>query len=175
MDADLLKADPIDEGYELEPFTDQSRVTQEDVLELWRREDVIPETEAKKRVHEVHLVALHESDGLVGLSSAYLRRNDQLGLDLWYYRAYVSTAHRMSNVAVNLAVTGRDLLQERFVSGQDVRGQGIIYVVENEGLKRHFNDALWLPTGVTFIGVNAKDDHVRVRYFPGALAAEAPR
>jgi hypothetical protein len=126
-------------------------------------------------VGEVHLVALHETDGLVGLSSAYLRRNQQLQLDLWYYRAYVAPAHRRSNVAVNLAVSGRDLLQERFVSGRDVRGRGIVYVVENEGLKRAFDQALWIPTGVTFIGVNAEDDHVRVRYFPGALAAEPPQ
>ena len=106
--------------------------------------------------------------------SAYLRRNEQLHLDLWHYRAFVSSAHRMTNVAVNLAVSGRDLPQERFVSGQDVRGQGIVYVVENEGLKC-INQALWIPAGVTFIGVNAKDDHIRVRYFPGALAPEPPR
>ena len=174
MAAELLTADPLDEGYRIEALAEQSEVTEADILELWRREDVVPEAEARKRVHEVHLVALHEDDGLVGLSSAYLRRNEQLQLDLWYYRAYVSGAHRRSNVAVNLAVTGRDHLQERYTSGQDVRGQGIAYAVENEGLK-HVNQALWLPTGLTFIGVDAKDDHIRVRYFPGALAAEPPR
>jgi len=175
MDADLFKADQLHEGYRIEPFAEQSEVGRDDILELWRREEVIPEAEAEKRVHEVHLVGLHEDDGLVGISSAYLRRNEQLDLDLWYYRAYVSSAHRMSNVAVNLAVTGRELLQERFVSGQDVRGQGVVYVVENEGLKRHFDQALWIPAGVTFIGVNANDDHIRVWYFPGALAPEPPR
>ena len=174
MNADPLTADPLDEGYRIEPMTEQSEVTEADILDLWRRENVIPEAEARKRVHEVHLVGLHEEDGLVGLSSAYLRRNDQLNLDLWYYRAYVSSAHRRSNVAVNLAVSGRDHLQERYVSGQDVRGQGIAYAVEHDGLKQ-VNQALWLPTGLTFIGVNAKDDHIRVRYFPGALAAEPPR
>lgn len=81
----------------------------------------------------------------------------------------------MGNVAVNLAVTGRALLEERYVSGRDLRGQGIVYVVENDGLKRYFDQALWLPTGLSFIGVNVKDDHIRVRYFPGALAAEPPR
>ncbi len=28
--------------------------------------------------------------------------------------------------------------------------------------------ALWLPADFTFIGENAKGDHVRVHYFPGA-------
>ena len=95
-------------------------------------------------------MALYSEDGVVGLSSAYLRRNAQLQLDLWDYRAFVGGAHRKSNVAVNLAVTGRDVLQQQFVSREDVRGQGI----------------------VTFVGVNPRCDHVRVRYFPGALAPE---
>src|SRR5918997_4062921 len=169
MASDPFAADPLDEGYRIVPFAEQEDATQEDILELWRRENVIPDAVARARAHEVHLLALHEADGLVGLSSAYIRRSRQLHLDLWYYRAFVPAAHRKSNVAVNLAVTGRDLLQERFVTGRDVRGQGIVYVVENEGLKRSFDQALWLPTGFTFIGVNSKDDHVRVRYFPGAL------
>jgi hypothetical protein len=37
-------------------------------------------------------------------------------------------------------------------------------------LKRHFDDALWLPTDFTFIGENQRGDYVRVHYFPGALA-----
>ena len=175
MTDDLFTADPLDEGYRIEPFADQADVSEDDVLELWRREEVIPADEARKRVHEVHLIALHSDDGLVGLSSAYLRRSQQLHLDLWYYRAYVSAAHRRSNVAVNLAVSGRDHLQERFLSGHDVRGQGIVYVVENEGLKRHFDQALWIPAGVTFVGVTAQEDHIRVRDFPGALAPDPPR
>jgi hypothetical protein len=43
-----------------------------------------------------------------------------------------------------------------------------IYEVENEGLKRHFDDAL--PTDFTFLGENQRGDHVRVHYLPGALA-----
>ena len=37
-------------------------------------------------------------------------------------------------------------------------------------VKRHFDDALWLPTDFTSIGENQRGDHVRVHYFPGALA-----
>jgi hypothetical protein len=175
MAADPYAADELEAAYRIERFAEQDEVSESDVLELWRKENVIPDELAQKRVHEVHLVALHEEDGLIGLSSTYLRRNPQLQLDLWYYRAYVSGAHRKSAVAVNLAVTGRNVLQERFAAGEDVRGQGIVYEVENEGLKTFFNEALWLPTGFTFVGENVKGDHVRVRYFPGALAPEPPQ
>ena len=174
MKPDPFAAEDLEAGYRIEEFAKQSDVSARDIFELWSRERVIAGEEAERRINEVHLVATHEQDGLVGVSSAYLRRNRQLGLELWYYRAFVSTAHRMSNVAVNLACTGRDLLSEAFVTGRDTRGQGVLYEVENEGLKRHFDEALWRPAGVTFIGENSRGDHVRVRYFPGALAPEPP-
>ena len=120
------------------------------------------------------LVAIDEVDGVVGVSSAYPQRNPQLRMDLWYYRAFVASGHRNISLAVLLALRGRDHLQERFLSGRDTRGAGIIYEVENEGLKRDADQALWLPTLVTFIGENERGDHVRVRYFPGALAPEPP-
>lgn len=50
MDADLLTADTLDEGYRIEPFAEQTEVTEADILELWRRENVLPATEAEKPV-----------------------------------------------------------------------------------------------------------------------------
>lgn len=50
----------------------------------------------------------------------------------------------------------------------------MIFEVENEGLKEYFNGALWLPLEFTFVGENERGDHVRVRYFPGALAPAPP-
>ena len=165
----------LDQGYRIDLFADQDGVTEQDVLDLWASEGVVPEAAARKRIHEVLLVATHQSDVLVGVSSAYLQLNPQLRMDLWYYRAFVAAAHRQSNVAVNLALIGRDHLERQYVSGEDRRGAGIVYEVENEGLKRHFNDALWLPTDFIFIGESRHGAHVRVRYFPGALAPEPVR
>lgn len=171
----MAELDPeLDAGYRIGLLADEGAVSEADVIELWRREGVVAGGEAERRVSEVLLVGLHERDGLIGVSSAYLQRNRQLGMDLWYYRAFVASAHRGSNVAVRLALDGRDLLQERWVSGDDTRGAGLIYEVENEALKRYFNAALWFPTLLTFIGENERGDHVRVRYFPGAVAPEPP-
>ncbi len=162
----------LDEGYRIELFAEQDGVSAEDVLALWDRELPLAEEERGRRIHEVLLVATTDGGELVGVSSAYLQQNEQLAMDLWYYRAFVASGHRQSNVAVNLALIGRDHLEQRFVSGADPRAGGMVYEVENEGLKRHFDDALWLPTDFTFIGENERGDHVRVRYFPGALAPE---
>ncbi len=161
-------------GYRITPFAQTEEIGTQDVLELWAREGAVPGPEAQRRVGEVLLVGLDERGELVGLSSAYLQHNAQLGMDLWYYRAFVAAAHRKGNLAVQLALKGRDHLQRLWVEGTDRRGAGLVYEVENEGLKRYFNDAVWFPTDVIFIGENQRGDHVRVRFHPGAVAPPPP-
>jgi hypothetical protein len=162
----------LEDRYRIVPISEAEGVTTGDVIAFWEREGAVAGEEANRRVHEVHLVAVDRDQGVAGISSAYLQRNPQLGMDLWYYRAYVGREHRMSSLAVLLAVWGRDHLEQRFTGGEDTRGAGIAYEVENDGLKRYFNQALWMPTAFTFIGVNGRGDHVRVHYFPGAQLPE---
>ncbi len=161
---------PLDDGYRIELFADQEAISAQTVIDLWAREGVVVPEEARRRVPEVLLVAIHEDGELAGVSSVYLQENPQLRLDLWHFRAFVASGHRRSNVAVNLAVRGRDHLQDLFATGRDLRAAGIVYEVESEVLKRSHNEAVWSETDFTFIGENAKGDHVRVHYFPGALA-----
>jgi hypothetical protein len=158
----------LEERYRIVPIDETDEVTLDDVVELWTRERAVPAVEAQRRVGEVQLVAIEREQGLAGLSTAYLQRNPQLRMPLWYYRSYVASAHRMGNLATQLLFANRDLLERRFVSGEDTRGGGIIFELENQGLQRHFNKALWLPSDFTFVGENAQGAHVRVHYFPGA-------
>ena len=124
-------------------------------MELWAREGAVPGAEAQRRVGEVLLVALDERDSLVGLSSAYLQHNEQLGMDLWYYRAFVARRTARATSPCSSPSEGRDHLQARWRrAARTRRGAGLVYEVENEGLKRYFNDAVWFPTDVTFIGEN---------------------
>jgi hypothetical protein len=157
-------------GHRIELFADQDAIDDQALIDLWVSEGVLDAEEAQRRVGEVLLVAVDVAGEPAGVSSAYLQHNHQLGMDLWYYRAFAAARHQRSDIAVSLALIGRDHLSERFTSGEDVRAAGIVYEVENEGLKQYFNAALWLPTDFTFIGENERGDHVRVHYFPGALA-----
>ncbi|MCW2992267.1 MAG: hypothetical protein JWM73_2861 [Solirubrobacterales bacterium] len=159
-----------DSRYRVVLFAEQDAISEQDVIDLWTSEGVLAPEEARRRIGEVLLVGADEHGRPVGVSSAYLQRNEQLGMDLWHYRAFVAAAHRMSDVAVTLAMTGRDHLRERFVRGDDLRAGGIVYEVENDGLKRLFHQARWQPTEFLFIGENERGAHVRVFYFPGALA-----
>lgn len=158
------------DGYRVEPLWAVEGVSAQDVVDLWLREGVVDPQEARRRIGEVLLVGTSPEGELVGVSSAYLEMNAQLRMPLWYYRAFTADSHRRSNVAVTLALRGRDLLKQRFTSGEDTRGAGIIYEVENEALKRYFNPAHWWPTDFLFIGENQGGDHVRVHWFPGAKA-----
>jgi hypothetical protein len=162
----------LGDRYRILPFDQADAVAAEDVIAFWEREGAVGGEEANRRVHEVHLIVTERDQEVVGVSSAYLQRNPQLRMDLWYYRAYVGREHRMSDLAGLLAIQGRDLLKGRFSRGEDTRAAGIVYEVENDGLKRYFNLALWLPTEFTFIGENQRGDHVRVHYFPGAQVPE---
>jgi hypothetical protein len=158
---------PVGDSYDVLPFA-ESEVTPDDVLALWERETAIPPEEARKRVHEVQLVAVNRKGGLAGISTAYLQRNSRLRLDLWHYRTYVAIAERHQNLMGRLALAVRDHLEQRYVSGEDTRAAGMAFEVENEGLKSYFNRALWLPLNFPFIGENDRGAHVRVHYFPGA-------
>jgi hypothetical protein len=159
---------PLEEGYRIERLADSDAVGPEDVIAVWGRGRVMPAAEAQRRVHEVVMVVVEDSRGVVGVSTAYLERNAQLRMDLWYSRVFVASEQRGDKLSFLLARTTRDWLKQRFVSGEDTRGAGMLFEIEYEGFKTHYPEAFWEPTSFTFIGENQKGDHVRVHWFPGA-------
>jgi hypothetical protein len=85
---------------------------------------------------------------------------------------FVAAEHRRSGLAIAVAHAAREHLVERYRSGIDPRGIGILFEVESEILKRFLPQAIWPRTGFAFIGEDARGSHIRVYYFPGALAPE---
>ena len=163
------------EGYRIEESSDEGSFDEAAVLAFWEREGAVDVDEAKIRINEVLLVAIDDANEVAAVSTVYLQRNPQLLMSFWHTRAYVGHAHRMSNLALALSYQGRDLLQHRYVRGLDTRASGLIYEVENEGLKRKYDEAVWVRLDFTFCGENAFGDHVLVHYFPGALVPGQPR
>ncbi|MDX6235086.1 MAG: hypothetical protein QOH68_4253 [Nocardioidaceae bacterium] len=161
-------------GYEIHRFGDSDAVSVEDVLDLWRRETVMTEEVAAARVKEVLLVATGPAGELAGITTAYLQRNPQIRLDVWYQRFFVAESHRLGYVGAVLGWQAIELLEARYVSGEDQRGVGIAHEFENLGVRAHYTAAVLQPGDFAFIGENARGDHVRVRYFPGVLAPPPP-
>lgn len=157
-------------GFRIVPFAGQEDVTPDDVVALWTAEAGLSEAEARRRVDEVMLVAIDDEGRLAGVTTRYLRHNQQLRMDLWYQRAFTAHAHRKSAIGTALAVRGREHLEEAYVSGRDTRAAGLIYEVENEMLKQIFPNPVWKPADVLFIGATEQGAHVRVHYFAGAVA-----
>jgi hypothetical protein len=159
-------------SYSIDLFAEQDTVGPDDVIDLWIREGAVDPTEARRRVSEVLVVARAPDGAPVGISTTFLSRSEQLRAELWHTRVFVAAAHRESGLAIELARTARDHLCERYASGSDRRGIGVLFEVESEILKRFIPQAVWPHTQFVFIGENARGDHVRVFYFPGALAPE---
>jgi hypothetical protein len=162
------------ERYGVKVFADQDAVGEQDLVDLWVGEGALDLERARTRLPEVLHVACDRDGRPVGVSTAYLQHNAQLGMDLWYFRAFVVAAHRRSDLALTLALEGRDHLRERFVSGADVRAAGIVYEVQNGMLRRHFTEAVWPRTDFAFVGLTARGAPVRVHFFPGARAPGPP-
>lgn len=166
--------DPIPPaGYRVEVFDEQDTVGHEDVIEMWERDGAVPPAVSGKRVHELLLVAIAPDGGPASVNTAYLERKARLGLDLWFIRTFTARDHRMRNLGLILLLRARDHLEQRFVAGEDRRGAGLGFEIENPGLQS-YGDATGYPVGATFIGVNERDYPLWVRYFPGVHAPGPP-
>ena len=173
--AEALATDySIDDRYSVEPYTGSGAATADDILAMWARARVMTEEEARRRVHETLNVVIDRDAGVIAVSTAYLQRNTQLHMDLWYFRSFVSADHRNTHVATQLTFHNRDLLESRFVSGEDTRAGGIAFELENEGMRKYFNKAVWLPADFIFVGDNQQGVPVRIHYFPGVGVGPPP-
>jgi hypothetical protein len=143
-------------------------VTPDDVLALWTREQAMPTEEAERRVTELLNAVVAPNEGLVGLSTAFVAWSPHLRMNLWFFRIYVAEAHRASNVGTQLNFANRDVLQARYLSGEDTRAVGAAFELENQAMRKYFNRAIWQPADYMYIGDNPRGEPIRVHYFPGA-------
>lgn len=155
-------------------FDEADEIDEATVIDFWAAEQAMPAAAAQERVGEVVAVAL-EQGRLVGVSTAYLSWSEQLRTQMWHYRTFVGAEHRRSLLGLALLRQSRFHLESQFESGRDTRAPGIMIELENAELKSARTEAVWKadwagPISWTFIGENARRDHVRVYYFPGALA-----
>jgi hypothetical protein len=163
-----------DARYRVEPYSGDTETARQ-ILAMWAREGAVtPEAEARRRVHEALNVVFERDEGVVAVSTAYLQRNPQLDMNLWYFRTFVSASHRDTHVATQLTFHNRDLLERRFVEGEDRRASGVAFELENPGIRKYMNGAIWQPVDFLYVGDDERGVPVRVHYFPGARTPEPP-
>ncbi len=168
-----LTAAPVwdrDVGPRLAVFREQDDVSPDEVAAFWIREGAVPEEEARRRVDEVLVVAIADDGDIAGVTTAYLAFNEQLGADVWHLRVFVAKAHRGQAFGLGLVIVAREELGRRWASGKDRRAPGILMEITNPFLRRTGPNAWWTPHAFWFVGENARGDHLRVHWFPGAPA-----
>lgn len=169
--ADLLTRWQLEGGYTVEVFP-AAGVAAQDIRDLWIREGALDAEEAERRVSEVRLVALDPDREPVGVCTTYLARNEQLRAELWHMRVFVAAAHRHQYITYSFARILSEHMIKRYVSGTDRRGIGLLIEIESELLKSTVREGVSPHGEFVFIGEDAQGRHLRVRYFPGALAPE---
>lgn len=159
----------LPERYELVRLADGGPDLARGVVSLWTGQARMELEEAERRLSEVQFVAVEQGGTVAGLSTAYLDRHPQLGMELWHYRTFVHPDHRQSSLAFLLIHTTLERLEAAFASGEDTSAPGMVFLLQNRLLKESRNEAVWPTTGFVFVGENARGDHTYVRYFDGAL------
>ena len=141
----------------------------EQVIALWLAHKVLTEPQARQRAEELLFVAVDEAnEAVAGVCTTYLRTPPALKMPLWHFRTFVGPEYRQKDVAFHLLHLALDYHESQFTSGADTSGRGLYMEIENPIIKRHRNEAVWPSSGMVFVGYNARGDHCRVRYFPGA-------
>jgi hypothetical protein len=171
LDQSLAMDWSMDESrYRVEPYGGDREIANQ-ILAMWARERaVVPAEEARRRVQEALNVVIERDEGVVAVSTAYLQRNPKLDMALWYFRTFVSTPHRNTHISTQLTFNNRDLLERRYTRGEDTRAGGIAFELENQGMRKYLNAAIWQPANFIYIGDTDRGVPVRVHYFPGAPA-----
>lgn len=141
----------------------------EQAMALWLEHKVLTETQARKRAEELLFVATEEkSDRLVGICTTYVGTPPSLKVPLWHFRTFVAPERRRSNIAFHLLHLAIEFHETQFIAGADTGGRGLYMEIESPIIQRHRNEAIWPSSKMVFVGYNARGDHCRVRYFPGA-------
>jgi hypothetical protein len=156
--------------YRLEPFDPADAGRSEQLVAMWTEGGALAEGTARERLNEAIFVAVDEEDGVVGVSTARLENVTHLGMLMWIYRTFVAEGHREGDIAFLLLHRSRDELLERYTSGRDTQGAGMLMEVQNPILRKARNQGVWKTTRFAFIGEDEVGAHHRVFYFPGAHA-----
>lgn len=161
-------------AYRIEHIDDAETVQRSDAGSLWVSEGVLDPEEAERRTREVYMVGTDGEGELGGVSTAYLKLNRALRLEIWHVRVFVGSGHRDGNLAAQLLIRSQIHLNDSYRSGEDRRAPGMMVEVENPGVRRAFSDAVWTPTSLTYFGDNPLGHHRRLAWFDGARLPPPP-
>lgn len=138
----------------------------EEISNKWKSLGVIPPNESpEKRARQVVFLIRNEKRGIVGISTAYNLRVEQLGNHLLAFRSLLDPQYRIPGLFIKLVHSSFDYL-ESIHHTLEPKPIGLIAEIESPNLLK-LRDAV-TSTGFVFIGYSARKLPLRVKYFKGA-------
>jgi hypothetical protein len=148
-------------------FGSENREIAEEVKNLWRENNILPETEMNERVKELAIIAKHFDGRLAGVTTVRKTQVPLLNDNYFFeFRCFIAPAFRQPALDTQLVVKTKQLLET--VISVDKPAIGLIMVVENPVLKR-WTKAVWAGADFYFAGFTTKGHHLRVSYFKNAM------
>ena len=140
----------------------------EEVYKIWVGAAGLKPEEANRRMGEIILLARHRQAGIIGIATAVKTFVSRLQNNLYTYRCFVVPDFRTPGLETLMIVKAKEILAQQAHQDGDKPCVGIVVVVQNELLKRHWRQAVWPGSEMLYIGDSPEGHHVRVGYFKGA-------
>jgi len=140
-----------------------------DARALWLEQGAINDEAAiNQRLSQLCVLARGADDRLLAISTAYEQLSPRLNNYFYTMRMFVGQDARRAQIGFRLLHKLIEILESRFVSGEQTRSIGVLFELENQAVQKARPQAIWPTTGFVYVGNNARGDHIRVRYFKGA-------
>lgn len=139
-----------------------------EVVEIWTKSAGIALTEAQRRIQELVMVVRNDSGKIVGLSTAVKTLFPQIQNHVYAYRCFILPQYRAPALDTQMIVRSKAVLEEVSLEDHHKRCVGIMVVVQNEILKRHWRQAVWPGADMIYVGDTPQGHHIRIGYFKGA-------
>lgn len=164
---------PILDAYFIEDVRENLTPSlQNEIIQFWVGEGVLPEAVAQERVHQViQVLRQNESKAIIGLVSGQLKYIDAMKMHFYSCRGFVKEAYRSKGLFIKTFRDSYYLLNQDYVSGKNTQASGVFVNIENPLLKNH-NQAIWWggdkgEVPYFFMGYSAQGHHIRIAYFTG--------
>ncbi|HZY78336.1 MAG TPA: hypothetical protein VFE50_02350 [Cyclobacteriaceae bacterium] len=142
----------------------------DEIVAFWEANKLLPPgADARDRAMQVVLIVREPAAGKIcGITSADVVQFKQLNNNNFFlFRIVIHPDFRVPGLVDKMLIETRDFLEE-FSKTDPGRCVGLLTVVENPGLIKHRNEAVWPATKMVYIGNDKQGRHIRVYYFKGS-------
>ena len=137
------------------------------IVQLWTQHAGLRIAEAQRRLTEVILVVRYQQE-VIGVATAYKGYLQQSENFVYLYRCFIADAHRAPALDTQLIMRAKELLEEKSMQEMEKKCVGLAVIVQNETIKKFWNQAVWQGAEMMYIGNTAEGNHIRISYFKNA-------